>query len=145
VIYLEKNTANDVVLELSVLSPTSVTFLFGFVWENGNAPEVRYLTTPNISTALDRYDRFTFVESATGSTGAFYSGTGPTGMFLNPGQYTYTVWGSTTGITAGNVPTITANAPISSGRMVVAGTAGTGPTVYGSTFLAPNPVPNVYA
>ena len=141
-IYLEKNTANTVILELSILDPANLYFLFGFVWETGTSPDTRYLIETNTSTALDRYDEFVFTESDTGSIAAI---TDTLPIFLNPGQYDYTVWGSPTAITPANAIAVAGGTPISSGRMVVAGDSLTVPPVYDSTFPDPNPIPNVYA
>ena len=141
-IYILKNTANPVVLELSILDPANLYFLFGFVWENGNSPETRYLIETNTSLALNRYDFFTITESDTGSLTQI---TNALPIFLNPGQYDYQVWGSPSPITPANALALAAGTPISSGRMVVYGDSLTVPPVYDSTFPAPNPVPNVYA
>lgn len=140
-IYIEKNTTNDVVLELSVLDPTLQYYVFGILWETGNSPYVRYLISPNLSTTKDRYDLFQITESDLGlDTNLVFNSP----IFLNPGQYDYLVWGSAIPITSQNLQNVVSGYGISSGRMVVNGESATVPEVYLSTFPNPLPTPNVY-
>jgi hypothetical protein len=112
-IYIEKNTINNIVLTLTENSQlASPFFLFKFVNEyNLNATPI-WWTTPDISNFTNRYNQFVLVENGTGSTTGGIS----TALSLVGGQWTYTVYESTTqtldvALTTGRI--------IEIGRMVV--------------------------
>jgi hypothetical protein len=121
-IYIKKNSANNIILELSVLAPSAIYWLFEFHPEwSLNAPVRRWLTGDN-STKPNRYNFFQLQEASPfdsppgcNSTGCIASN-GP--IFLEPGQWTYKVWGYTTAPDPNVAPT---GAPVSEGRMFVDG------------------------
>lgn len=135
-IYIEKNTNNLIALELSQTLPTcaaSCSYLFEFKWEETPEDRTRYFTTADISPATNRYNLFTLSESISGSIGNIVSAS----INLDPGQYMYNVYW--TGSNIVNIPNMLTTASISTGRMVVAGTAS---VIYDS--VTPTPTSSVY-
>lgn len=122
-IYIEKDKVNLVALELSQTLPTctSCSYVFEFVYEETTVDYTRYFTTADISPAPRRYNLFAVSESVAGSTGSAVSAST---INLDPGQYQYNVYWSTGSIIwpAGIVGLVSSGS-ISTGRMVVAGTA----------------------
>ncbi len=114
-IYIAKNTVNNVALTLSESSSVSVpVYLFEFIndWQLEEDPTSIFFTTTDISNFTERYNLFEITESSTGST------TGGTNISLSlvNGQYSYNVYessASTLSISA------TTGVVIESGRMVV--------------------------
>jgi hypothetical protein len=147
-IYIEKNQTNQIILELSQLSgPTATDWLFEFIWEATNSPDSRYFTTTNLAPtgATERYDQFALIESATGSTGTFVSGTA--GIYLNPGQYVCNIFGTSGPVTGLTGPTgattIASGQPTQTVRMVVTGIDPGATTVYNNLFIDTT-TPSVY-
>lgn len=87
-IYIKKNTNNNVVLTLSESSTLlNPYYLFEFVYEGNLNPVILYFTTSDTSLAVDRYNLFVINENSTGST------TGGTGSIqLMGGQYRYNIY-----------------------------------------------------
>jgi hypothetical protein len=147
-IYLQKNTQNTVILELSqLLGPTATDWLFEFIWEGTNSPDSRYFVTANIAPtgATERYDQFLIEEGATGSTATFVAG--PSAIYLNPGQYVCNIFGTSGPVTGLTGPTgattIAASTPDQIVRMVVSGTTPGATTVYNDTYIDTT-TPSVY-
>lgn len=114
-IYINKNSLNNVVLTLSESSIlTNPYYLFEFIndWQLEENPTSIFFTTPDISNYTERYNLFQITESTTGST----SGGSNVSLSLVNGQYNYNVYessASTLSISA------TTGVIIESGRMVV--------------------------
>lgn len=118
-IYIEKNTTNNIILELKGLYTTSTPyFLFEFIFESNLNQPYRYFTTDNISSFQNRYDEFVLEESDSGSD----TNADDEPMNLNNGQYIYNIYISSSVIDVDDVVSIISNEPISTGRMVVSGT-----------------------
>lgn len=116
-IYIQKNTTNDIVLTLSE-STNSTNFLFEFVYESYLQPQPIFYWTEDISAHIIRYNQFLLTDSdingATGSTGG--------NMNLLNGQYIYRVFGSTYSIDETNyLDVFNDNYIIEEGRMIVSG------------------------
>jgi len=139
-IYIEKNTNNLVALELSQTLPTctSCSYLFEFVWDETTENRTRYFTTADISPAPRRYNLFALTESVAGSTGSAVSASA---ISLDPGQYAYNVYwtGSSFNFPA-DISLLLSSSSISTGRMVVAGTASN--AIYQT--VTPTPTSSVY-
>jgi len=87
-IYLEKNTSNTVILELtSVSSLLYSNYLFQFI-NDINTNKITYFTSADLSSFKCRYNRFTIVESTTQIP---FSGQ----VSLIGGSYTYNVYEAT--------------------------------------------------
>lgn len=84
-IYINKNTENRIALTLSE-STEKPNFLFQFVNEYDKT--ITYFTTPDISTATNRYNLFVITDSDSGSI------VGGNNIPLNftSGQYKYTIY-----------------------------------------------------
>lgn len=93
----------------STLANPFYTFEFIKDW-SPESPSIFFATTDD-STAVSRYNQFTLIENASGST------TGGTSVALNLdyGQYTYRVWESTASTLSTSASTIVINKD----RMVV--------------------------
>lgn len=88
-IYLEKNSHNQIILELT-LSSSLVSPIYVFEFINDIQPNnITYFTATDLSTFKCRYNRFDIVES-----GTTYSN--PTGGVINllSGGYTYNIYES---------------------------------------------------
>ena len=115
VIYIAKNSLNNVVLTLSESSTlTNPFYLFEFIneWQVEENPTSIFFTTPDISDYTERYNLFQITESITGST----TGGTNVALSLTNGQYKYNVYeasASTLSISA------TTGVIIESGRQVV--------------------------
>lgn len=114
-IYISKNTLNNVVLTLNESSTLSNPFyLFQFTndWNVEENPTSIFFTTPDVSNFTERYNLFEITESVTGST------TGGTSVALSlvNGQYNYNVYESSASTLSISATTGTV---IESGRMVV--------------------------
>lgn len=114
-IYISKNSLNNVVLTLSESSTLNNPFyLFQFTndWNVEENPTSIFFTTPDTSLYTERYNLFQITESTTGST----TGGTSVSLSLTNGQYNYNVYessASTLSISA------TTGVIIESGRMVV--------------------------
>lgn len=112
-IYIKKNTTNNVVLTLSESSSlASPSYLFEFIYEANLTPNNIYFTTTDTSLAVDRYNLFVITEDVSGST----TGGTSTALSLMGGQYYYNVYeasASTLSISG------TTGRIIETGRMVV--------------------------
>ena len=141
VIFIEKNTVNVFVLELSqILTPAQAFFLFEFYWEGTNNPAPRYFTAPDTSTALPRYNEFTLTESDSGIT----TPANNVPVWLDPGQYRYNVYASTTPINILAIGPVLATGVVSTGKMVVEGVNLIVPPVYQGININTT-TPNVYS
>lgn len=130
-IYIIKNTTNNIVLELSGLTnETNPYYLFEFIDENNVDKPKRYFTTPNISTSIDRYDEFVMIESDNGSD----TNADDSSINWNNGQYKYNIYISLSVIDIDDVVSIITNKPISTGRMVVNGIDETVDVIYDSNI-----------
>tara|TARA_R110000823_G_scaffold198741_2_gene329925 strand:+ start:860 stop:1270 length:411 start_codon:yes stop_codon:yes gene_type:complete len=87
VIFINKNTSQNVVLTLKEKATLTggTSYLFGF--KNSDTNITKYFTAPNVSTAQTRYDCFSITE--TGST--FQNLTGGT-VNLTEGYYDYSIF-----------------------------------------------------
>ena len=122
-IYIDKNTTNNIYLTLSE-STDDTNFLFEFNYDGYTTPSPIYFSTPDISTYTNRYNQFVLVDSdITGSFSNTQSTIGFTSSVnLKNGQYTYTIYVSDTTIDVYNLSGVTSsNNIIEVGRMVVNG------------------------
>lgn len=118
-IYIEKNTTNQIVLELSTSLDASYThFLLEFLAEWNTERGSRYFTTPNVTPYISRYDQFTLVESDTGATATAVNNAP---INLTAGQYSYKVYASQTVINVNNLTSLLATPAVQTGRMLVVG------------------------
>jgi hypothetical protein len=131
-IYILKNTSNNIVLELSnIITIVDPYILFEFINESNVDMPKRYFTTPNISIYKHRYDEFLLVEADSGED----NNADNVPINLQTGQYRYNIYSSSSVIDVNDVVSIIANEPISTGRMLVSGTDLTVDPVYDSNIL----------
>ena len=117
-IYIEKNTTNQIALELSCLIPsTYIYFLFEFIFDSNPNKEVRYFTTNDISLATCRFNLFEIIESNLGSTTT--NNINP--IQLEPGQYKYKIYAGELPVDYLDLTPYLSTEPISIGKMVVEG------------------------
>lgn len=94
-IFIERNSTNQIVLELTenVTIPNPF-FIFSFqaLSTLDEYLPLIYFTTLDLSNYIDRYNLFELVESDSGST----IGGNSIPLYLKPGQYEYKVYQSTT-------------------------------------------------
>lgn len=124
-IYIDKNTTNNILLTLSESNDfTSPNYLFEFSYEGTTTPQSIYYSTDDISAYTYRYNEFILVDSDL--TGAFSSTQSAIGLTssinLKNGQYTYTVFVTEDPIDVFALTGVTSsNNIIEIGRMVVNG------------------------
>ena len=113
-IYIQKNSSNNVILTLSEKSTLSNPY-YMFVFQNEyeiNSPGVTF-STDDISSYQNRYNQFVIVENELGSVTG-----GTSSLSLVSGQWSYNIYESET-------PTLdileTTGRVIEEGRMVVSG------------------------
>lgn len=139
-IYILKNTENNIVLELTNLTTIlNPNYLFEFINESNINQPYRYFTTDDISAYPCRYNEFILTESDAGSDG---NGNDVDINFDN-GQYKYNVYATSSIIDVDNVASIISNDPISTGRMVVSGIDETVDPVY-DTNIPDNTIDDTY-
>jgi hypothetical protein len=127
-IYIQKNTSNEIVLELSTALDASYTyFLFQFLEEWNTEKPSRYFTSPNVTPYISRFDQFNLVESETGATAQAVN---DAPLNLVAGQYSYNVYASQTVIDINDLATLLATSPVQTGRMLVIGEDTVVPDVY---------------
>ena len=112
-IYITKNTANTVILELTLISSyINPSYLFEFI--NDIQPQkITLFTGADLSTIKTRYNQFNIIES-----GYTYSNLTASTVNLISGSYTYNIYeasGVTLSISA------TTGSIISTGKVVVVG------------------------
>lgn len=115
-IYIQRNTSNDIVLELSGLT-SDIYFLFELIPEMTAEGSNQYITYKNFSLATNRYDLFRFVESDGGKLGFCDDTT----CKILPGQYKYNVYSTNIIMTESNYLSVVAGPIISTGRLVSIG------------------------
>ncbi len=114
-IYINKNTTNDIVLTLSENFDGN-NFLFKFTYEADlTRPELYWWNDALYSS--ERYNLFTLEDSDSVSV---FGATGGT-LNLKPGQYTYNVYGSDDIINDANYLIVASQSSIEEGRLIVAG------------------------
>lgn len=139
-IYIQKNTINQIALELSCLIPsTYIYFLFEFTFEGDTSREVRYYTTDDISPSTCRYNLFEIEESETGSITT--NNINP--IQLEPGQYLYKIYAGENPVNYLDLSPYLTTEPISYGQMIVVGESSLIDTVYDSGLID-NTTPSVY-
>lgn len=127
-IYIDKNTTNEIVLELSTsLDASYIYFLLEFLEEWNTQKDSRYFTSPNVTPYISRYDQFNLVESDTGATAQAVNNAP---INLIAGQYSYNVYASQTAININNLTPLLATSPVQTGRMLVVGEDQLVPDVY---------------
>jgi len=121
-IYIEKNTEQNFVLELDCLhNIQSPNYLFEFIGIVNDS--TIYFTTPNISIHTGRYDEFTITDDDTLTsikTGDVVR-SDDSAINFNDGQYDYNVYVTDQVIDINNVTSIIDQGSISTGKMVVVG------------------------
>lgn len=121
-IYLDKDTTNEVILELtSVSSLLLPEYLFKFT-NDVNPNNITYFTGTDLSTYKCRYNRFQVIE-----TGSTYVNLTASTVNLISGSYTYDIYeatGTTLSVSA------TTGEIISTGKVIVNGTDTNIPDVY---------------
>lgn len=114
-IYLKKNTENQVVLTLTESSSlTNPNYLFKFVNEYDLTAVPIFFTTPDVSGYTNRYNKFIITESSSGST----DGGIDVPLALITGQYSYSIYEAET-VTLDVEETT--GVVLEEGRMVVSG------------------------
>jgi hypothetical protein len=127
-IYIEKNTTNEIVLELSTALDASYTyFLLEFLEEWNTEKPSRYFTSPNVTPYISRFDQFNLVESDTGATAQAVNNAP---INLVAGQYSYNVYASQSAIDINSLAPLLATSPVQTGRMLVIGEDQIVPDVY---------------
>lgn len=126
-IYITKNTTNNIVLELTQTT-TLITpnYLFELINESNIDAPKRYFTTPDVSLYINRYNEFIFVDADNGSD----TDGNDIPMNWNFSQYQYNIYVSSAVIDINDVSSIIATEPISTGRMIVTGIDNTVDPVY---------------
>ncbi len=121
-IYLDKNFANTVILELTSVSTfINPFYLFEFV-NDMNVDDITYFTGTDLSNFKCRYNRFTITE-----TGTTFTNLSASTINLITGSYTYNVYeasASTLSVSA------TTGVAISTGKVIVNGIDSNLPEVY---------------
>ena len=134
-IYIEKNTLNQVVLELTAAAPIGWEyFIFELTWQTEATDYKRYLILDDLapSGAQDRYNLFSINEDELGSTAQIVdNGT----VFLNPGQYKVKIYASPNPIDPTDIFPVISGPIIQTQRMVVDGSDPTTPEVYQSVYV----------
>jgi len=124
-IYITKNTTNQVVLELtSVSSLLSPYYLFHLTkTDSNNTPLVELLFTgTDLSTFKSRYNRFEVIE-----TGSTYVNLTASTISVLPGSYNYDIYESSTQTLSISATT---GVIISTGKMFVDGVETSLPSIY---------------
>lgn len=112
-IYIQKNTTNNVVLTLTEKSNlVNPNYLFEFTNQFNDNPVTIYYTTTDASLAKQRYNLFNIEENVTGST----TGGTSVAMSLMAGQYVYNVYESSASTLSVSATT---GVIVETGRMVV--------------------------
>lgn len=115
-IYIEKNSTNNIILTISEVSKlVNPYYVFSFQNEYNLEAPVIIFSTPDISSYQNRYNQFVLVEGATGSTGGGYN----VPLSLVSGQFRYKVYESS--VQTLNL-SLTTGIVLEEGRMVVSGT-----------------------
>lgn len=118
-IYVEKNTVNTVILELSgSLDSSYKYFLLEFVADFLLEKPSRYFTSPDIGPFPRRANIFEIEDSSTGSSAQAVD---DQPINLRAGQYTYRVYASETQIDISDLTALLATEPVQIGLMVVTG------------------------
>ena len=124
-IYINKNEVNNIYLTLTESTTASnPSYLFQLDYDSLSERNPVYYTTPDISTSLNRYNKFVLVDSdTTGTASSTQSTIGFTSsMNLKAGQWTYTIYVYDGAIDVYNLNGVTASSNIIEvGRMVVDG------------------------
>lgn len=120
--YINKNTSNDVILELtSVSSLLSPNYLFKLT-QDTDVSNITYFTGTDLSTFKCRYNRFEVIE-----TGTTYVNLTASTVNLRSGSYRYDVYESTASTLSVSATTGTI---ISTGKAIVNGIDNEIPLVY---------------
>jgi hypothetical protein len=113
-IFIERNTTNEVVLTLTEkVTIANPFFIFAFqpLATLDEYQPIIYFTTLDLSNYIDRYNLFEIEEDDAGST----TGGNSIPLYLKPGQYTYKAYESTTD----SLDPLTFGSLLEEGKMVV--------------------------
>lgn len=110
-IYLKKNTSNDVVLTLNENRTITGDTFYTFLFTNDQTNVSKIFTATNLSSNVNRYDQFTIIESLTEDL------TGGT-VNLDNGTYRYSIYEAS----ASTLQISACTSVVETGKVLVSGT-----------------------